>query len=1124
MEIDEGRRSMKRFYPGILLLLLGALPVAALQAPPARAPAKPAPSPTPPPVLEGTVKGPDGKPVEGAVVMARSSSDYSEGLLSARTDASGRFRLPVKRAAPYTVRVEAKGLAGRTVDKARPGTPLDITLTRGAVLEGTVRDGVTGQPVPQARVEARQEMTLSLPWEPTAGVAQAVTDAKGHFRLEGLGNGPQAVSARVTGGDSGRKNGALPGRPADIYLFPGATLSGTVWGPGNLRVSGAVVRAEVDSPGFRTAPPPAVSDDQGRYEMVGVEAGSYRLVARHKDFAPELVAGVTVERGGDAHADINLDKGTSVIGRLVAGPEQTVPGRVTIQEIDGQAVPWTLGEILRAEAAADGRFRLEMLPSGAHVLGVKAPGYSSKRVDVNVPSGGRDVDVGDVELETGLAIRGRVRDASGRPISGANIIGQQARSMPAPYPTPALSETDGSFVLAGLQPGSYRVSVTAQGYAGADRPIEAGAEKVDLVLSPAGSISGAVVDDTGRPVESFRVNASPARREADAPGTMIMGPRNKIGNGTDGRFLIEDLAEGTYVVAASAPGQSSANVSGVKVSAGSTTDAGTIRLSAGGTVRGMVADAAGTPVAGAVITVRGPGRDYGSIGASPQGVSDPAGAFEVTGVPPATVEVSASHPNYAEGRVSGIDVDPAKGPAEARIVLSQGGRIEGVVRRRDGTAIGGAYVNVTPQRRGGGFSYGGPGILVTTADGGFVAEHIPAGRVTVTLMTRSGNSYTSAQSNDVDVREGETTPVELRSRDIILSGHVTRAGAPLPDVRITIRGERTMMMSFVGPADVPVPGAGPERMTAVTGEDGGYEMIVSQSGRAYVEIERLDGKGSYPGRTADIPDADAYTLDLTFAGATLSGVVVDRETEQPVPRARVFAVPKKPDPSRPGVSGGETGEDGRFQLDVEPGDYRVSVFAESYARVEAETSVASGGASDIRLALVRGLTLQGKVVDGRGNGVGGLSIAAMALGADGRPAGGGGAMSLPDGSFQISGLQSVPHRLIARSDVGMFGLREGVRPGDKDVVLTLRRGGRVTIRVLGTDGQPVAGAFATVDAAGIGTTTDAHGTAELTVPAGTVELRLRKDRLEGRTTVTMAEGGTAAVEIALAPPPRAANP
>jgi hypothetical protein len=161
--------------------------------------------------------------------------------------------------------------------------------------------------------------------------------------------------------------------------------------------------------------------------------------------------------------------------------------------------------------------------------------------------------------------------------------------------------------------------------------------------------------------------------------------------------------------------------------------------------------------------------------------------------------------------------------------------------------------------------------------------------------------------------------------------------------------------------------------------------------------------------------------------------------------------------------------------------------------------------------------LQGKVVDGQGNGVGGLSIAAVALGADGRPAGGGGAMSLPDGTFQIAGLQSGPHRVIARSDMGIFGMREGVRPGDKDVVLTLRRGGRVAVRVLGPDGQPVTGAFAGADGMGMGASSDAQGIAEIMVPAGTTEIRVRKDRLEGRATVTVAQGGTAAAEVRLAP-------
>jgi hypothetical protein len=52
---------------------------------------------------------------------------------------------------------------------------------------------------------------------------------------------------------------------------------------------------------------------------------------------------------------------------------------------------------------------------------------------------------------------------------------------------------------------------------------------------------------------------------------------------------------------------------------------------------------------------------------------------------------------------------------------------------------------------------------------------------------------------------------------------------------------------------------------------------------------------------------------------------------------------------------------------------------------------------------------------------------------------------------------------------------------------------------------------------GMGVSTDARGLAELTVPAGTSEIRVQKERLQGKTTVTVAEGGSAAAEITLAP-------
>jgi len=57
---------------------------------------------------------------------------------------------------------------------------------------------------------------------------------------------------------------------------------------------------------------------------------------------------------------------------------------------------------------------------------------------------------------------------------------------------------------------------------------------------------------------------------------------------------------------------------------------------------------------------------------------------------------------------------------------------------------------------------------------------------------------------------------------------------------------------------------------------------------------------SYPGRSVEVPDADTFTLDLAFATSTVTGVVLDQETQKPIARAEVSASPK--DPMKPGGS------------------------------------------------------------------------------------------------------------------------------------------------------------------------------------------------------------------------------
>ena len=864
----------------------------------------------PSPALEGTVRGPDGKPVEKALVAVQpSSAEFFGAPLTTRSDLSGRFRLSLTSAGLHTVRVEARGLAARTIEKARPGAPLNVSLQKGGVVEGTVRDAATGQPVARARVEARDESALSLPWESEAGFVRTETDDKGRYRLEGIGPGLQTLTATTKSQGRARKAGLTAGRTVDFYVLAGGGIRGTIFGPDRKPVQGVLVRAEGGG-SWRAMGPPEPTSAAGRFEILGLEPGTYRLVARHSRFAPAVVGGIAVERGADSSVDVSLEAGVPILGRILGQDDRPVAGRVSLTVINDEPTPPTLVDLLRAQSGSDGRFRLEGVPPGDHTLGVIVSGYAHKRVEISIGRSDAQVDLGDIALETGLTIRGRVRDKAGKAVAEAQLSAYPSRSGGS---VEGRTESDGSFALGGLVPGSHRLNVTASGFGETERTVEAGSENVEVVLQPAGAVTGLVVDEGGRPVEAYRVFAQPVE-----PAQSMISPvaAFKEVASPDGRFVLEDVAEGTYVLKVTAPERAGATVSGVTVMAGSTSDVGRIRLTAGGTVRGIVVDGGGSPVAGATVTVRGAGRDtFVSLGMEPQAFSEGGGNFEVKGAPAGTVDVVASHPDFAEGRATGIEVDLAKGPAEVRVVLPRGGRGEGWVRKREGAGVPGTMVRLSILAPGGGMRFGSAPPARTRDDGSFVFERVSAGRARLMVTTETQGRQMAYQSKEIDVREGETSTVDFIQRDILVSGRVTRSGTPAAGLRVMLHGQSGG--TGYGPPSGATPASGPERMSGVTREDGSYELLVDEPGRFSVDVGTPDGRLNLPARYADIPDAEAYTLNLSFAGVPLSGLVVDRETERPLVDVDIYAKAKKPDVLS--VASASTGPDGRFQLELEPG-------------------------------------------------------------------------------------------------------------------------------------------------------------------------------------------------------------
>ncbi len=1097
--------------------------------PPVAPPKPPVSSPTasarkaaPPPItsLDITVTDPAGKPVEGAFVMAVPSQGAyrslgglaPEKVRSTLTGREGKAKLGSPPPGPWNLTVHARGFVTQPLRRVASG-PLTVRLERGGVITGIVSEAEGKRPIAGARVGVGGGLALPGDWQEDATRNEATTDAKGRFRLEGIGRLPQTLKARARGFGPAERSGVRSGERVEIFLFPGATLSGTVRDDAGRPVEGAVVRAE--GGGLWSASPPAErTDERGGFVMPGLEPGDYVVVARQGGRAPGI-ATVVVEPEAEASVQVVVSDGGFVTGRIVDEAERGLAGRVRAEAFDARGLPSFVSDLLVCDAKADGFFAFGPLPPGTLGFGVSAPQRASRRVEASLPARGRTVDLGDVALEAGLAIRGRVADREGAGIAGATVRAQGLAGR-----AEATADADGAFVVGGLKPGPCEVRATAPGYAPAVAKTEAGGEALEMVMEAGGQIAGTVVDTQGRPVEEARLQA----RSTKEPSFDSNGFSFGMADEGEGRFVLRDVAAGTYDLEAQATGYGTASVSNVRVAVGRTTSAGTITLGRGGVVRGTVVDADAEGIPGASVYAD---RDTNTRTSDYFSQTDSTGAFEIRGVPPGRFEVRAHHPSYAPAKATAVEVDPEKEPVPARIVLVRGGRLEGRVRHRDGRPFAEGRVMV-----GSGTTFAWAEPTALGDDGSFVADHLPPGTGAVTVMAYGSGPYsdpgpgftsmTGIAQQGVELREGETATVEVALRDVVIAGRVTRGGQPAPGIRVSVRSGPQSYSTFGGvrAPRAQVAPVGPPPLAATTRDDGGYELLVFSPGPGGVSLQSTTSRQTYPGRQVTIPDVERYELDLEIADTTVSGVVVDRETGDPVPEARLSL--RSVEPSGRSGGWGASGADGRFTIAAEPGEYKLEANAQGHAPTSMPVSVGPAGVSDLRVEMDRGLAIVGRLLDAAGRPAGGYQVSPQTLDGSYTP----GTESRADGSFRIEGLAAKAYVLAAGSPLAGYAVRGGVTPGEEPVTLTLRPCGRIAVRVLDADGRPVKEAYSsveTVDGLRVempGNTsglTDATGLSELVAPAATIGVVTHHEKRSGRGSVSVRAGETVPLTVVLQP-------
>lgn len=371
-----------------------------------------------------------------------------------------------------------------------------------------------------------------------------------------------------------------------------------------------------------------------------------------------------------------------------------------------------------------------------------------------------------------------------------------------------------------------------------------------------GSISGTVLDAAGRALRSYRVVAS-----AVDPKPHLLPPRSRTILAADGRFTLERVSRGTYAVEITAPDRVAVRIAPVAVRSQANADLGRIRMSLGGIVRGQVSDRSGAAVRGAKLVLRG------GAGLPPREITSGArGEFDFRGMAAGSVEVIVTHARFAPARLAGIEVAPARGPTELRVVLQQGARVEGWVRNRDGAGATDVTVRVTPLDSGAQTSPRGQVARPMADDGAFSVARLPAGPALVVLVARG----TPFWQREVDLVDGETTPIEFARQDINVEGRVTCGGAAAIGLRVTFSGRGAFSLVGSGAGDG---GEGPPWRSDVTREDGGYELRVDEAGDYRVRIETPAGDVRYPIRAATVPEGESYRLDIELGDTRAAGIV-----------------------------------------------------------------------------------------------------------------------------------------------------------------------------------------------------------------------------------------------------------
>ncbi|WNZ62422.1 carboxypeptidase-like regulatory domain-containing protein [Myxococcus sp. MxC21-1] len=491
-------------------------------------------------VIRGIVIDAQGTPVPDVDIdldresLPDTETDF-ERVDATRSDEHGRFELAAPQPGRYEIVFTSQGHLEARVMADAPSPELRVVMEATARVEGTVTSA-QGLPV--------HHMAIHLEDDSDTGNSHIVeSDEEGRFSITGVLPGtyrlhagtnthpaPRAASRTVTVHGSEVVN-------ASLRLETGAPVSGIVVDERGRPVANATVEGQSLS-GQRDDLPQR-HHQRRRGPLHPAPPGGRRVLAARGE-GPVCVRGHRA-----ACSRRRASRGPRAVGSSQRAAGAAKPGK---RPWPCGAREWHPHHPLHHQPGAlpgpRGSFRFAAPVVGTQRLTFEAPGLTRAVREVQVPAA-EDLDLGQVRLDAGRNVRGRVVDAAtSKPIEDAivevHLPGEGGAFEEVTALAVDVSQPDGTFTFPLLEARPLDVLVqTNQGHPILRHRIGTGDEALELRVYPGAQVEGTLKDRDGKPAEAV-VQLVAEDRDYSASVNEALGT-----------FQAQNVPAGTYTLSAS---------------------------------------------------------------------------------------------------------------------------------------------------------------------------------------------------------------------------------------------------------------------------------------------------------------------------------------------------------------------------------------------------------------------------------------------------------------------------------------------------------------------------------------------------------------------------------------------